>query len=105
MTYKFDGKRYMTKRIQTEIPSDLQTVMWLLIDENVKKGLKMYYLQVFNLAPFYQNGILCQKLFHTQEVPRHNKELTLNVVEKAVKAKIYVIDDVEHITMLLADEY
>jgi hypothetical protein len=65
----------------------------------------MDYLQVFNLAPFYQNGILCQKLFHSQEVPRRSKELTLNAGDKAVKAKIFVIDNVEHITMLLADEY
>ena len=105
MSYKFNGNRYMTRGIQEEIPFELQTVMWLLIEENIKKGLKMDYLQVFNLAPFYENGILCQKLLHSQEVPRRTKEITLNVVDKAVKAKVYVIDDVTHATMLLADEY
>ena len=104
--YKFDGKRYMTAGIQEKISFDVQMAMWVMIDENIKKGLKMDYLQVFNLAPFYQDGILVQKVFHSQEIPRRSKEFTLHVIEeKAVKAKIYVIDDVTHITMLLADEY
>ena len=105
MTYKFNGDRYMTKGIQAEIPFDIQTVIWLLINENVKKGLKMDYLQVFNLSPCYKDGIMYQRLIHSQEVPKRKKELTLYMVDKAITAKIFVIDDIDHITMLLADEY
>ena len=103
--YKFNGTKYMTRGVQNEIPLELQTAMWLMISENLKQGLEMDYLQIFNLMPFYQNGVLCQKLVHSQEVPPRSKDLTLDVIDNAVKAKIYVIDDVEHITMLLASEY
>ena len=103
--YKFNGNRYMTKGIQDEIPAELQLILWFMIDDNIKQGLKMDYLQVFTLAPFYKDGNIYQKIIHNQEIPRRKKEKILNVFEKAITTKIFVIDDIDHITMLLADEY
>ena len=103
--YKFNGTRYMTGGVQEGIPFYLQMAMWIMIDENVKKGLKMDYLQVFKLLQFDENDIVRQKILHTQEVPHRSKELILGEVDEAIEAKIYVIDDVSHTTMLLAEEY
>ncbi len=58
------------------------------------------YLQVFSLSS--ENGK--QKITHTQEVPEYNKEYVFNT-GTAITAKIFVIDDKTHSTMLLAEEY
>ena len=105
MKYKFNGKRYMTSGIQSDIPAELQLILWYMIDENIKQGLQMDYLQVFRLSPYHKENNVYQKIIHSQEVPNRNREKILNVFGEAVTAKIFVIDDVEHITMLLADEY
>ena len=58
------------------------------------------YLQVFSLSS--ENGK--QKITHTQEVPEYKKEYIFNT-GTAITAKIFVIDDKTHSTMLLAEEY
>jgi hypothetical protein len=58
------------------------------------------YLQVFRLSSF--NGM--QKIVHTQEEPKYEKEYLVNF-NQTVNAKIFVIDDEDHCTMLLAEEY
>ena len=58
------------------------------------------YLQVFRLSE--ENGL--QIVNHTSEQPQF--EMTYIVeAEKPVTAKVYIIDDGEHCTMLLAEEY
>ena len=58
------------------------------------------YLQVFRLSE--ENGL--QIVHHTSEQPQF--EMTYIVeAEKPVTAKVYIIDDGEHCTMLLAEEY
>ena len=105
MMYKFDGNRYMTKGIQNEIPLELQIILWFLIDDNLKKSLAMDYLQIFTLSPYHKDGTVYQKIIHSQEVPKRQCEKILNVFEKPISAKIYVIDDVSHSTMLFNHEY
>ena len=58
------------------------------------------YLQVFSLSEY--NGK--QRIIHTQEIPEYKKEYVLNI-SKTVTAKVFVIDDETHSTMLLANEY
>ena len=58
------------------------------------------YLQVFSLSS--ENGK--QKITHTQEVPEYKKEYIFNT-GTVITAKIFVIDDKTHSTMLLAEEY
>ena len=71
--------------------------MWEIIDQiPVDKD----YLQVFSLSE--DKGK--QKIKHTQEVPEYSKEYVFNT-GTAVTAKIFVIDDETHSTMLLANEY
>lgn len=45
-----------------------------------------------------------QKIIHEQEVPEFKREYLL-AFPNLVNAKVYVIDDGDHCTMLLAEEY
>ena len=93
----FHGQRYMTKGVQTEIPFELQLFLWLLIDNlNEPKD----YLQVFRLSA--SEGV--QHIIHEQEEPEYHKECDIKINDP-VNAKVYVIDDDDHCTMLLAEEY
>ncbi len=93
----FDNPRYATKGINEEIPIITQVILWGLIDAlEIKKD----YLQVFNLM--VENN--CQKIVHTQEQPDYSAEYIYRT-NQPITAKIYVIDDETHSTMLLADEY
>jgi len=96
----FDKKKYITRGLASEIPLFLQIFMWQCIDE--MKG-KKDYLQIFRLSVTDGNG---QKVVHSQERPRYKKEYLFYLAfDEPVNAKIYCIDDGEHATMLLADEY
>ena len=101
---KFTGNRYATIGIQTEIPLELQIILWGMIDDNIRTGLKMDYLQVFELSATYKNGERVQEINHRQEQPRRRKTITINH-DNPISAKIFVIDDVTHSTMLLSNEY
>ena len=94
----FNNQRYVTRGISNELPLMLQIILWGLIDsmEVVEKD----YLQVFCLSA--ESGI--QKIIHKQEHPEYSKEY-LFPSEAPITAKIFVIDDETHSTMLLAEEY
>ena len=88
--------RYLTKGVQSEIPAILQIFMW----DCIKVVSEPDYLQIFRLSDF--NGK--QRIIHEQEVPEYKREYLLAVPEP-INAKVYVIDDEDHCTMLLAEEY
>ena len=90
-------KRYITKGAQSEIPIELQIFMWNCIDSMPEPK---DYLQIFRLSS--SDGK--QMIVHEQEQLEYKKEYTLNV-EMSITAKVYVIDDGDHCTMLLAEEY
>ena len=94
----FKNQRYVTRGISNELPLMLQIILWGLIDsmEVVEKD----YLQVFCLSA--ESGK--QKIIHRQELPEYSKEY-LFPSENPITAKIFVIDDETHTTMLLAEEY
>ena len=49
---------------------------------------------------------MVQKIVHEQEVPKFRKEYYVPVCEGGVvDNKVYVIDDGDYCTMLLAEEY
>ena len=58
------------------------------------------HYQVFRLSA--ESGM--QKITHSQEQPEYSKEY-LFPSEEPITAKIFVIDDETHTTMLLAEEY
>ena len=93
----FSNNRYFTKGVQTEIPLELQIFMWECID---KLSEPKDYLQVFNLSAA---GAL-QCITHTSEEPEYKMEY-LMPSEAPITQKVYVIDDGDHSTMLLAEEY
>ena len=89
--------RFVTRGVMSEIPFELQLFLWLLIDNlNEPKD----YLQVFRLSA--SEGV--QHIIHQQEEPEYHKEYDIKI-NAPVNAKVYVIDDDDHCTMLLAEEY
>lgn len=94
----FSNKRYLTKGVQEDIPFELQIFMWECIDRLPEER---DYFQVFELDNI--DGI--QRIHHFSEQPEYSMEYLLSTVTNPVTAKVYVIDDGDHSTMLLAEEY
>ena len=94
----FENQKFLTRGIENEIPPWLINLMWYMIltMETDEKD----YLQVFNLTK-KPTG---QHIVHTQEQPPYRYELDVPCTD-AVDAKVFVIDDKTHSTMLLASEY
>jgi hypothetical protein len=98
------NSRYITRGVKQEIPLFLQLFMWNCIDEFREQGKELDYLQVFELSCKGGEGISLQSIEHRQEVPEYKKKFVIPC-EDPITAKIFVIDDGEHSTMLLAQEY
>lgn len=94
----FSNKRYLTKGVQADIPFELQLFMWECINRLPEER---DYFQVFKLKVV--DGI--QRIHHFSEQPEYSMEYLLPTVTNPVTAKVYVIDDGDHSTMLLAEEY
>ena len=93
----FNSNRYLTCGIDSKIPLELQLFMWECVDQ---LPLKRDYLQVFDLE---QVGTM-QSITHRSEEPEYRKVYLLPS-EKPITEKLYIIDDGDHSTMLLASEY
>ncbi len=89
--------RYLTRGVDSEIPLALQLFLWKCIDELPPER---DYLQVFRIET---NGKLLV-ITHTFEQPEYSRKYIFTD-EMTLNAKVYVIDDGEHCTMLLAEEY
>lgn len=94
----FKNDRFITKGVDFAVNPLLQLFMWHLIDAMPPPK---DYLQVFKLAK--ENGK--QKITHIQENPEYKREYLLNSYAPFFVGKIYVIDDEQYSTMLLAEEY
>jgi hypothetical protein len=97
----FDNQRYVTKGVIADIPNPLQNMMWYLIES---MDIQQDYLQVFELKAIHENGKTMQKIIHRQEQPPYSEE-HIFAADETVNAKIFVIDDETHSTMLLSAEY
>jgi len=103
MKYTFDiGTRYITRGISEKVPPLIQHMMWTMIDHK-KQTHTMDYLQVFELKR--KNDLFIIR--HHQEEPpfEEETEITDTSYHHLSGIKIYVIDDITHSTMLLANEY
>ena len=89
----FDNQKFLTRGVMAEIPSWLTNLMWHMV-------LTMDYLQVFTLTKTATG----QHIVHEQEQQPYSYELDVPC-DDAVDAKVFVIDDLTHSTMLLAEEY
>ena len=93
----FQNKRFLTRGVQAEIPMELQLFLWNCIDQLPEER---DYFQVFKLDVC--NGK--QHIHHFSVQPEYSKEYTIDLANP-VNQKVYVIDDIDHSTMLLAEEY
>lgn len=91
-------KRFMTSGVAARVPVWLQNLLWHLWD--TMQVEKRDYLQVFELT----RSEVAQTIIHTQEQPDYRKVLTVPA-ENAVIEKVYIIEEDDHVTMLLAEEY
>ena len=93
----FTNERYLTCGIDSTIPLALQLFMWECVERLPEQR---DYLQVFELRP---SGPM-QSITHTSEQPEHHMEYMIPS-DAPITAKVYIIDDGDHSTMLLAEEY
>ena len=94
----FNNPKYLTRGVRSTIPGWLVILLWHLIEKMPVEPKD--YLQVFRL----QKTAAGQRITHLQEQPPYHQELDVPCSD-AVDAKIFVIDDTTHSTMLLAEEY
>lgn len=99
----FKNEKYATVGINHDIDFLLQVYLWNLIDK-LGEFMPLDYLQVFEIEAYERDGKLLQKIIHIQEVPPYRKQYLLESINPS-SAKIFVIDDEDHSTMLLAEEY
>lgn len=103
--YDFKGQKYVTSGVWDRIPPDIRKTMFNGIEMmRLKTDNQLDYLQIFRLETFGQDGIFVLNIKHEQEVPEAEIHYVLTV-RKEINEKVYVIDDGEHVTMLLAEEY
>lgn len=94
----FENQKFITRGVLCNIPVELADLMWhmvLTMEAEAKD-----YLQVFKLTKTPTG----QHIVHEQEQPLYRYELDVPC-DDAVDAKVFVIDDLTHSTMLLAEEY
>ena len=94
----FNNQRYVTRGITNTVPLVTQIILWDCIDS--MKIKQKDYLQVFKLTA--ENHT--QHVTHSQEEPTYEHSFEFQT-DKPITAKIFVIDDETHSTMLLAEEY
>ena len=94
----FENQKFITRGVLSNIPAEITDLMWNRV--LTMKVEKKDYLQVFTLTKTPTG----QHIVHTQEQPPYRYELDVPC-DDAVDAKIFIIDDLTHSTMLLAEEY
>ena len=96
----FNNDGYMTKGYQVTIPFDVK----MFISRQISKVSDIDdtdYLQVFDLSPCGSK----QQIVHTQEQPDKRDVYYIDVESEPINGKVFVIDDVDHHTYLMAYEY
>ena len=93
----FTNERYLTCGVDSTIPLELQLFMWECVE---RMQCTKDYLQVFELTA---SGPM-QSISHSSEEPEYHR-VYLIPSDAPITAKVYIIDDGDHSTMLLAEEY
>ena len=89
--------KYLTCGVDSTIPIELQLFLWECYE---RLPADRDYLQVFDLRPV---GCM-QSITHRSEQPEYHKEYLIPS-DAPITQKLYIIDDGDHTTMLLAEEY
>ena len=90
--------RVVTTNCDSRVPLSTQLAMWWMYDNTGAE--ERDYFHVFELTA--KEG--CQEIFHYQEQPEW-KETLISFTDEAVTEKVYIINDGDHETMLLAEDY
>ena len=100
----FNNERYITRGIASDISEHIQLALWSFIEIlKLDKNIKVDYLQVFKLRKAEGNNYNLI-ITHSQEEPDYKKVYFVKT-DDSVDAKIFVIDDGDHSTMMIASEY
>lgn len=90
---------YATAKIVETLDASTQNLLWLMID-SMDVGSKDR-LQAFELSACSYSR---QKIVHTQRQPAYHNEVVISGINP-VTATVFVLDNGQHTTMLLSDEY
>lgn len=96
--------KFITRCIQMEIPINLVHILFEEIDKLVERKIEVDYLQVFNVKTLdLKTGLV--EIIHSQEVPEYEMTIYIDKVNLERDLKIFVIDENDNATMMLAEEY
>lgn len=105
MAYTFSGSRYVTKGVAENFPMELQTALFSAIEQMSEKVCgELDYLQVFEIVTEVKGQKKFLHIYHMQECPEANLEYFIPT-DVEINGRAYMIDDVDHIMLLLAEEY
>ena len=96
----FNNDRYVTAGICNILSPWLVLLLWQAIDDMT---VPADYLQVFSVS-YSEEPTPHITIVHSQEQPEYTAVYEVKTTEK-INAKIFVIDDETHSTILLAEEY
>lgn len=102
---KFKNARYMTCGINEKLAHWYQLEIWDIISDFVESGAEVDYFQIFEFEVAEIDGKKVQKIIHKQENPEYEKEHTTILQGNGFNGRVWVIDDVDHSTMLFPEEY
>ena len=101
----FNNTGYSTQGFANEIPIVVQLMISSMLHTRIQKLKEVDYFQVFKLSrERNEQGLICQKIVHKQEVPPL-EDVCYLVTDEAVNETVFCIDDEAHHTFLLASEY
>lgn len=102
----FNNPGYMTCGFQAEVPIETQLMIITCLEKARQSLTELDYLQVFTLEKISSDGSFLQRIVHSQEIPPFEETVFLALPEdQIITTKIFVIDDGDHHTFLLASEY
>ena len=101
----FNDPKFKTSGVDHYVSEKIQTAIWNYIEARRSSGgVPLDYLQVFTLRSKKEEQVTIQIIDCSQEVPPYQFSIAFPS-NSPIEEKIFVIDDVDHQTMLLAREY
>jgi hypothetical protein len=106
MSHTFESQRYVTRGINDTVTPELQLIIWALLDGQIRSGLSMDYLQVFDLTMESLGRQKVQGITQSQEQPERTKHSRFPSNDDPQQGiTVWIIDSGEYVTMLLPSEY
>lgn len=105
MAYTFSGSRYITSGVAENFPIELQVALFSAVEQMREKvSGQLDYLQVFEIVTRVKGQKKFLHIYHMQECPEAKLKYFIPT-DVEVNGRAYMIDGVDHITLLLAEEY